>query len=605
MRRPPAAGAPATAPDEATPDEAMAPGDTAARDDKAPDAPPPEAAPARTAPTPKQVDETPPPPAEPAPAPGPSMNLQAARRVRSAARRALPRPFARGPRAGGPLRLAPGRAPRVEGGARLRDPQGRGAAGRRPMWDSGDKPVHRRHHRGRRAPVKPGPHALTVRLEIRPGPKKEGQGRRGLGYTSEHTFAIVVGRRQAHDADFTGDEDGSLPEYEPELELETRDGKHQEVTRLLTPCARPPWLCRRSSRIRSPSTWPTWRRAAVWSDEGQPGDPGGPARRAGRGRGRAGHGQRADRDHAPVRDRRGAALREVRVRARVPERRADAGARAGARRAPTPRPSATWCGCWPAAPKSPFFARRLPRHGRHRARDARSRRPCWRSWTADGAGRRCPATAPTSATIWPARCAYGRGEFAGGERALLGRRSPVALLRVGAVFPRPHRRAAQALRRRPPQPVRDRRAGRQRAASPSSSTGATAAIKDLAYPGAGPHRPRAGQVRRRLLLLFPRARGFGAAARRAVRGVVVDVPEGRVRGGRRLHRGVRPGLPRLAAGARRAAAARDDRSQVVPVRSTCARRWTCSCKTYAPIEAEVARADRRAGRGADACTGAC
>jgi Ni/Co efflux regulator RcnB len=71
--------------------------------------------------------------------------------------------------------------------------------------------------------VKPGPHALTVRLEIRPRTEAKGgtkTGRAALGYTSEHTFAILVPETGRTHLTLTGDEDGDPPEYEPELELE-------------------------------------------------------------------------------------------------------------------------------------------------------------------------------------------------------------------------------------------------------------------------------------------------------------------------------------------------------------------------------------------------
>jgi len=219
VRRPPAAGAPAAAPDEATPNETMAPGDTTGRDDKAPDAPPPEAAPTRTAPAPKQVDETPPPPAEPAP--GPSIDLTKLRAdydrlrdelFRTRSRAALVQEGLYASRLG--ARLEWKAAPdytirhaevRLDGGT---------------IWDSGDKPVTDDLVTVADRPCKPGPHALTLRLEIRPGTKKKGKDIEGMGYVAEHTFAIVVPDGKRTTAVFTGDEDGSLPDYEPELELE-------------------------------------------------------------------------------------------------------------------------------------------------------------------------------------------------------------------------------------------------------------------------------------------------------------------------------------------------------------------------------------------------
>ena len=71
--------------------------------------------------------------------------------------------------------------------------------------------------------VKPGPHAFTVWLEVRPKTEKKGGAKTGLdqlGYTTEHTFAIVVAETGTTALELTADEDGDPPEYEPELELE-------------------------------------------------------------------------------------------------------------------------------------------------------------------------------------------------------------------------------------------------------------------------------------------------------------------------------------------------------------------------------------------------
>jgi len=91
------------------------------------------------------------------------------------------------------------------------------------LWDSGDRAQTDEVIDVSERPVKPGPHAFTVRLEIRPKTEAKGGTKSGaekLGYTSEHTFAIVVADSGKTHLELTGDEDGDPPEYEPELELE-------------------------------------------------------------------------------------------------------------------------------------------------------------------------------------------------------------------------------------------------------------------------------------------------------------------------------------------------------------------------------------------------
>lgn len=91
------------------------------------------------------------------------------------------------------------------------------------LWDSADRAQTDDLIEVSQRSVKPGPHALTVRLEIRPKTEAKGGTKTGaekLGYTSEHTFAIVVADTGITHLLLTGDEDGDPPEYEPELELE-------------------------------------------------------------------------------------------------------------------------------------------------------------------------------------------------------------------------------------------------------------------------------------------------------------------------------------------------------------------------------------------------
>lgn len=96
------------------------------------------------------------------------------------------------------------------------------------LWDSADRAQTDDLIEIAARSVKPGPHALTVRLDVRPKVEAKGGTKTGLdqlGYTSEHTFAIVVAETGTTRLVLTGDEDGDPPEYEPELELEIETEK--------------------------------------------------------------------------------------------------------------------------------------------------------------------------------------------------------------------------------------------------------------------------------------------------------------------------------------------------------------------------------------------
>ena len=91
------------------------------------------------------------------------------------------------------------------------------------VWDSGDKPVTDDLISVAERAIKPGPHALTVRLEIHPGKKTKDAEK--LGYVSEHTFAVVVPDKTKTRVSITADEDGDPPEYEPSLDVEIENEK--------------------------------------------------------------------------------------------------------------------------------------------------------------------------------------------------------------------------------------------------------------------------------------------------------------------------------------------------------------------------------------------
>jgi hypothetical protein len=93
------------------------------------------------------------------------------------------------------------------------------------IWDSSDRSEADDLVEVASRPIKPGPHALTVSLEIRPRGEQKGGAKVGaarLGYTSEHTFAVVAPDKGELHLRLTGDEDGDPPEYEPRLELEVK-----------------------------------------------------------------------------------------------------------------------------------------------------------------------------------------------------------------------------------------------------------------------------------------------------------------------------------------------------------------------------------------------
>jgi hypothetical protein len=92
------------------------------------------------------------------------------------------------------------------------------------VWDSGDKPLVDELITVAERPIKPGPHSLTVRLEVRPGTKTDRENQ-DLGYVSEQTFVINVPDGKRTTVELTADDDGDLPEYEPELEVEIESEK--------------------------------------------------------------------------------------------------------------------------------------------------------------------------------------------------------------------------------------------------------------------------------------------------------------------------------------------------------------------------------------------
>jgi hypothetical protein len=92
------------------------------------------------------------------------------------------------------------------------------------IWDSGEKPLVDEIIKVSERPIKPGQHSVTLRLEVRPGKKSEKE-HEGLGYEIEHSFVINVPDGKRTTIDITADDDGDLPEYEPEIEVEIESEK--------------------------------------------------------------------------------------------------------------------------------------------------------------------------------------------------------------------------------------------------------------------------------------------------------------------------------------------------------------------------------------------
>jgi hypothetical protein len=92
------------------------------------------------------------------------------------------------------------------------------------IWDSGEKPLVDELIKVSERSIKPGPHTVTVKMEVRPG-KKGAKEHANLGYESEHTFVVEVPDAGTTTVALTADDDGDLPEYEPEVELELKTEK--------------------------------------------------------------------------------------------------------------------------------------------------------------------------------------------------------------------------------------------------------------------------------------------------------------------------------------------------------------------------------------------
>lgn len=82
------------------------------------------------------------------------------------------------------------------------------------LWDASLRPVTDAPITLAERPVAPGAHVLSVRLEVR------SREQAALGYVSEQSFALSLPEGKATKVGISVDEEGSLPSYNPEIEIE-------------------------------------------------------------------------------------------------------------------------------------------------------------------------------------------------------------------------------------------------------------------------------------------------------------------------------------------------------------------------------------------------
>lgn len=85
------------------------------------------------------------------------------------------------------------------------------------IWDTSERPMTEDPIQLAERAVAPGLHVLTIRLEVHSRDKVQ------MGYTSEQNFHINLPEGKASRVRVSVDEDGSLPSYNPEVEVKVDD----------------------------------------------------------------------------------------------------------------------------------------------------------------------------------------------------------------------------------------------------------------------------------------------------------------------------------------------------------------------------------------------
>ena len=93
------------------------------------------------------------------------------------------------------------------------------------IWDSGEKPLVDEMISVSERPIKPGTHSVTIRLEIRPGQEDARRRTRAWATSSSTASSSTCPTGKRTTIDITADDDGDLPEYEPEIEVEIESEK--------------------------------------------------------------------------------------------------------------------------------------------------------------------------------------------------------------------------------------------------------------------------------------------------------------------------------------------------------------------------------------------
>ena len=82
------------------------------------------------------------------------------------------------------------------------------------LWDASDRPVTEEPITLAARSAAPGSHVISVRIEVKSRDAAQ------AGYVSEHSFSVNLPEAKETQVRITVDEDGSLPSYNPQLQIE-------------------------------------------------------------------------------------------------------------------------------------------------------------------------------------------------------------------------------------------------------------------------------------------------------------------------------------------------------------------------------------------------